>query len=263
MKAFSHGSVVSAFLIIAFVFLCGMEGCKMRYRLSGQITGDVQEAIKIILTGSFSDNTTTDVDGVYAFEFLDNGTYTVTPFLAGYVFTPASQSVTIAGEDEPDVDFTVAEFDPCDEVDRFLDNNDGTVTDCRTDLIWLKNADCFGGIQTWDTAMSFVAGINSGECGLSDGSVEGDWRLPTRDELQKVGTDPPTTWEGTGNPPVSWTKPHSPDPILNVMSDYYWSGTPHAEDTGLAWRVGMHDGSVYTDVKTNEAYFSWPVRSGD
>ena len=26
----------------------------------------------------------------------------------------------------------------CESVDRFLDNNDGTVTDCRTDLLWLK-----------------------------------------------------------------------------------------------------------------------------
>jgi len=54
----------------------------------------------------------------------------------------------------------------CDDVYRFLDNADGTVTDCRTELIWLKNANCYGE-QVWDSAFSFAAGLNNGECGLS------------------------------------------------------------------------------------------------
>ncbi len=62
----------------------------------------------------------------------------------------------------------------CDDVYRFLDNGDGTVTDCRTDLIWLKDANCFG-IHDWTTAESSARSLNNGECGLSDGSTEGDW----------------------------------------------------------------------------------------
>jgi hypothetical protein len=33
---------------------------------------------------------------------------------------------------------------------RFSDTNDGTVKDNLTNLIWLKNAECFG-LQTWPT----------------------------------------------------------------------------------------------------------------
>jgi hypothetical protein len=68
-----------------------------------------------------------------------------------------------------------------------------TVTACRTDLIWLKDANCFGE-QLWSTAISLANELNDGECGLSDGSVEGDWRLPTKEDLQGLGTDPPVTF---------------------------------------------------------------------
>ncbi len=38
---------------------------------------------------------------------------------------------------------------------RFIDNGDGTVTDNLTDLIWLKNANCFGpGSVSWSEALS-------------------------------------------------------------------------------------------------------------
>jgi hypothetical protein len=51
-----------------------------------------------------------------------------------------------------------------------VDNSDGTVTDKLTNLIWLQDASCFG-VQSWGTADSSAAGLNSGECGLSDGSA--------------------------------------------------------------------------------------------
>jgi hypothetical protein len=68
-----------------------------------------------------------------------------------------------------------------------------TVTACRTDLIWLKDANYFGE-QLWSTAISLANELNDGECGLSDGSVEGDWRLPTKEDLQGLGTDQPVTF---------------------------------------------------------------------
>ena len=80
--------------------------------------------------------------------------------------------------------------------DRFLDNSDGTVTDCQTGLIWLKNAGCFVGR---------LSNVNAYVAGLSDGSVEGHWRLSTKEELQGIGTDPPITWEEK-LPPQNWTK---------------------------------------------------------
>ena len=68
---------------------------------------------------------------------------------------------------------------------RFTDNSNGTVTDNLTGLIWLKNANCFG-TQTWANALSAANTLNSGECGLTDGSAEGDWRLPNVREQQSL-----------------------------------------------------------------------------
>jgi hypothetical protein len=71
---------------------------------------------------------------------------------------------------------------------RFIDNQDGTVTDSLTKLIWLKNTNCFGMVN-WEGAMLAVKSLKDGDCGpdpaliLSDGSSAGDWRLPTMSEL--------------------------------------------------------------------------------
>jgi len=81
---------------------------------------------------------------------------------------------------------------------RYQDNNNGTVTDCRTGLVWLKNADCrdmtgsvnkSAGVLTWQLAKEWVAKLwdnPAGTCGLNDGSGIGDWRLPTRTEIMAM-----------------------------------------------------------------------------
>ncbi len=144
----------------------------------------------------------------------------------------------------------------CSSVDRFLDNNDGTVTDCRTDLIWLKNANCFDQEPFLDAVYS-AKGINNGECGLTDGSATGDWHLPTKEELQGIGTDPPTTWY-LGDNEVNWIKPSAP--FINVAFDsfdYYWVIDPY--DNENAWSVNMLSG--WTMLLGKSGYFHvWPVK---
>jgi hypothetical protein len=75
---------------------------------------------------------------------------------------------------------------------RFSDNSNGTVTDNLTGLIWLKNANCTdtvgsitkaSGYLAWANALTWSNNLASGKCGLSDGSVAGQWRLPDRKEL--------------------------------------------------------------------------------
>ncbi len=139
---------------------------------------------------------------------------------------------------------------------RFVDNGDGTVTDTETNLIWLKDANCYGA-QPWYGAIASASGLNSGECGLSDGSVEYDWHLATKDSLQGIGTDPPTTWE-SGFPSVTWTMPGSP--FTNVRPSNYWSSTDHDADN--AWNVDISDGTTLLQVKWNTP-FVWPVRGGN
>ena len=70
--------------------------------LSGTIAGTT--GVTVTLTGGAT--TTTDGSGNYSFSPLANGTYTVTPSKIGYMFSPASQSVTVAGNSVGAVNFT-------------------------------------------------------------------------------------------------------------------------------------------------------------
>ena len=107
---------------------------------------------------------------------------------------------------------------------RFKDNGDGTLTDSRTGLIWLKNANCTtfferdqsGGknSRSWHEARVAASRLADGFCGLSDKSSAGDWRLPTRDELLEISKD------------VSSKEPWTAgDAFTGLQSFYYWSAT--------------------------------------
>jgi hypothetical protein len=73
---------------------------------------------------------------------------------------------------------------PCfDNTNRYADCGNGTVHDQATNLIWLKRANCFGPLD-YAAANNAAAGLEDGECGLTDGSSPGDWRSPTREEWE-------------------------------------------------------------------------------
>jgi uncharacterized protein DUF4082/Big-like domain-containing protein/centrosomal CEP192-like protein/carboxypeptidase family protein/ASPM-SPD-2-Hydin domain-containing protein len=65
------------------------------YSLSGTISGAGGNGASVTLTGTATATTTADASGNYSFPGLNNGSYTVTPKMAGYTFTPTSRAVTI------------------------------------------------------------------------------------------------------------------------------------------------------------------------
>jgi hypothetical protein len=134
---------------------------------------------------------------------------------------------------------------------RFTDNGDGTVTDNLTGLIWLKNASCFG-TRAWEIALSDCNSLNSGECGLTDGSVEGDWRLPNVKELLSLID-------------FSEYSPALPSgqPFTTVNNYYYWSSTSNEEQPLTARVVYMDSGNVYSYDKDSTFNYVWPVRGGN
>ncbi|MEI6124947.1 MAG: DUF1566 domain-containing protein [Pseudomonadota bacterium] len=165
----------------------------------------------------------------------------------------SSVSITISNDSAPTTTTTTAA-----SGDRFIDNNDGTVTDTRTGLIWLKNANPCG-TKNWADAGTYCGSLASGTAGLTEGSTAGQWRLPSLEELQEIGTDPPTTW-ATDSPPVTWTMPGAP--FIGVQSNNYWSSTSYAPDPTLAWSVYMGKGSLRNASKSTINY-AWPVRDGN
>lgn len=135
---------------------------------------------------------------------------------------------------------------------RFEDNGNGTITDHLTRLIWLKDANC-GGTMTWDNALSFSNNLASDSCGLTDGSVAGDWHLPNRKELLSL---------------IDFSR-H--DPALpqehmfdNLQSSEYWSSTTGASERNTVWAVKIGSGGSERYMKSQyfKHLYVWPVRSG-
>lgn len=109
---------------------------------------------------------------------------------------------------------------------RWYDNNDGTITDTDTGLIWIKNASntqrYYAASATTDTTW-FVYSLQNGTSGLSDGSTNGDWRLPSAKELNslKTGTEPVSS---SSIPTTSF------GPIFthSLSGLYFWSSTNYS-----------------------------------
>lgn len=142
---------------------------------------------------------------------------------------------------------------------RFKDNSDGTVTDNLTGLIWLKDSNCttfFNGDgtgqnnRTWYNALAAAYALANGSCGLSDSSEEGDWHLPSVNELESLIT-------------LQSINPALPTdhPFTGMQSAYYWSSSTYAADTLGAWLVGLGDGFIGVRDKTDVGDV-WPVRGG-
>ncbi len=139
----------------------------------------------------------------------------------------------------------------------FTDNDNGTVVDHLTGLVWLKNANCTetvggvnksSGVLAWANALAWTAALDNGNCGLNDGSIASQWRLPNRSELQSLID------HHLSSPALP-----ADHPFTHVQSNYYWSSTTFAPGTDGAWGVNLTDGNVYAGGATFILYV-WPVR---
>ena len=144
---------------------------------------------------------------------------------------------------------------------RYVNNGDGTVTDMLTGLEWLEDANCIAtnypdfdntpdfseagdGAITWQQALDFVAGINSGDFPLCSAGKDG-WRVPNIRELHSV------------NDYVDATKP----PFLNRTGVPWWSSTTRDQIPTAAFTDGGF--FIDNDGKHKDLYRVWPVRGGN
>jgi len=177
---------------------------------------------------------------------------------------------------------------------RYTNNQNGTITDNNTGLIWLRNASCFdlyywekviaeedhysfveennelieldNGVseekpktvtQDWEQAVKVTKNLRDGQCGLSDGSKPDTWRLPTIEEWEEMVDkryERPALSNKNGT--GQWTKG---DAFVGVKMDYYWSSTPLVSNNALARYMVLSVGSVGFVNKTN-SFYVWPVR---
>ena len=160
---------------------------------------------------------------------------------------------------------------------RFEDCGNGTVTDMVTGLIWLKDAACVARHADLLRANQVAAVLKNGDCGLTDGSSAGDWRLPTSDEWSAtiaravalgcfVGFPggPPSL-----NPPPPLTNDAGtaclsvgPSSFAGVAARRYWSSTAVESNPVNTWVGDLRFGQVNINSKGGFSFPVWPVRGG-
>lgn len=163
---------------------------------------------------------------------------------------------------------------------RYVDRGDGTVRDCNTGRIWLKDASCLG-TGPWDmndgagSVQAKVADLNSGVdfgcvdytpgiftdwvvppmtviCGFWNGSCTGTSCCTGSDGLvDPTLTGPPAVANGTGD--AVWTPGNV---FIGVLANEYWSATG---DSLNSRGVSLGNGFVFYFSNSSD-YNVWPVR---
>ncbi len=139
---------------------------------------------------------------------------------------------------------------------RMRDNSNGTVTDTMTGLVWLKKADCIN--DTWANAIAAVNTLASGQCGLTDGSTAGQWRMPNRKEMESIADRAQNNQADFFD--SSWTSGSATINSMNavftnfIQLQYYWTSSTNASDTTEAWTVFSCDYGAYDIPKANAGY---------
>jgi Protein of unknown function (DUF1566)/PEGA domain len=165
---------------------------------------------------------------------------------------------------------------PCfDNVNRYVDCGNGTATDTVTGLIWLKRSNCLPA-DDWAAANQAAASLQDGDCGLTDGSSAGDWRLPTKAEWTAMVARAIALSCGFGPTPIGF----APEIVLlNVAgTGCYFDGSPRvfpSVSAGHYWSSTSHDTSptfaeMQSLIRSVQVFFRaknltgeiWPVRGG-
>lgn len=129
----------------------------------------------------------------------------------------------------------------------FNDNGDGTVTHHKTGLIWQRcslgqswdGTDCTGSATAFTWQQALAAAAQHTMAGFSD------WRLPNKNELASI------IEYRCDQPAINNQQfPNTPDSL-------YWSSSPVASNSKIAWIVDFGYGHVYG---CDKSYYEGNVR---
>ncbi len=109
-----------------------------------------------------------------------------------------------------------------------LDNNNGTVTDLASGLIWQQSTDPTS--LTWDNAITYCGNLNL--------ASSNSWRLPMVKELSSIVD-------------VRITNPSIDTNVFpDTISTYYWAANEDSNDNTKAWIVLFDSVFITTSSKT-------------
>tara|TARA_R110001583_G_C5652161_1_gene408838 strand:- start:1949 stop:3175 length:1227 start_codon:yes stop_codon:yes gene_type:complete len=114
---------------------------------------------------------------------------------------------------------------------NFVDNNDGTISDLATGLMWQKADD--GTARDWEESLIYAEELVLGN--------NSNWRLPNAKELQSIvdyTRSPQTTYSPAIDPWFDCTEITDPDGNLGQYP-FYWTSTTHLDG------INPNEGAVY------------------
>jgi hypothetical protein len=134
-------------------------------------------------------------------------------------------------------------------VNNSVDNDDGTITDLATGLMWMKDDSRIG--DDWEDALAYAETLAF--------AGHDDWRLPNVKELQSIV-------DYTRSPSTSGSA--AIDPIFNCSSivdeggelnyPFYWTGTTHAN-----WTENPGQWGAYVAFGEALGWMEMPPNSGN
>jgi hypothetical protein len=157
-------------------------------------------------------------DKLFGFNFADGR-------IKGY-------DVKMPGGREKTFSFIAVRGNPAYGVNNFTENDDQTITDHATGLIWAKDDSKFP--MNWEQALAWAQQKNeAGFCGHND------WRLPNAKELQSIvdySRSPGSTGSAAIDPVFNCTR------ITNEAGKpdwpWYWTSTTHISYNGTSYGAG-------------------------
>jgi len=125
------------------------------------------------------------------------------------------------------------------QVERFKDNKDGTITDLATSLMWSRTPKQIA--TSWNGATDYCRGLSLGG--------HSGWRLPTINEMKRL-TD--TTQQNPALP--------AGHPFSNILTHLgYWTKTRHRFGRNYVYQMSLWYGKE-AHLKKTENGIVWPVR---
>jgi hypothetical protein len=215
-------------LVVVMAFV-GCTSTRISQNLSSGVIGCKPEEIAIL------NETATAIGSMHNWEALCKGKH----FICSYQpTTGVNCKEAIQSKEEPSLD----------KDGRFIANNDGTVLDTGTGLMWAAKDN--GADIEWQDAKSY--------CEHYRGGGYTDWRMPTQDELAGL-YDAAKIYQVSCGDVVHITK------LIHLTCSWVWASTTSSNFFGSP-RVADFDfsqgGRYWHHPKQSLAYRALPVRSG-